>query len=126
MIESIALRPNKFRKRNMSIDDRLNLVIYRPSNPMNTAKLPFQLAKIDGTTMFLAGQYQQTRKATLQNPWAKWRQVGPEEAYQIARQAALGLLATIKQTLGGLGRVASWLHLFGMVNVAPGFNAIPP
>ena len=111
----------------MSIDDRLiELSIDLPS-PMNTAKLPFQLAKIDGTTMFLAGHVPTDQNGNVAKPLGKvGDEVAPEEAYQIARQAALGLLATIKQTLGGLDRVASWLHLFGMVNVAPGFNAIPP
>ena len=111
----------------MSIDDRLiELSIDLPS-PMNTAKLPFQLAKIDGTTMFLAGHVPTDQNGNVAKPLGKvGDEVAPKEAYQIARQAALGLLATIKQTLGGLDRVASWLHLFGMVNVAPGFNAIPP
>ena len=77
--------------------------------------------------MFLAGHVPTDQNGNVAKPLGKvGGEVGPEEAYQIARQAALGLLATIKQTLGGLDRVASWLHLFGMVNVAPGFNAIPP
>ena len=111
----------------MSIDDRLIALSIDLPSPMNTTKLPFQLAKIDGTTMFLAGHVPTDQNGNVAKPLGKvGDEISPEEAYQIARQAALGLLATIKQTLGGLDRVASWLHLFGMVNVAPGFNAIPP
>ena len=123
---SIAARPNNISEAQHGIDDRLiELSIDLPS-PMNTAKLPFQLIKIDDTTMFLAGHVPTDQNGNVAKPLGKvGDEVGPEEAYRIARQAALGLLATIKQTLGGL-EVASWLHLFGMVNVAPGFNAIPP
>ena len=39
---------------------------------------------------------------------------------------ARGLFASIHQAIGSLDRVESWLKVFGMVNVAPGFNAIPP
>ena len=79
----------------MSIDDRLiELSIDLPS-PMNTAKLPFQLAKIDGTTMFLAGHVPTDQNGNVAKPLGKvGDEIGPEEAYQIARQAALGLLAT--------------------------------
>ena len=61
--------------------------------------------------MFLAGHVPTDQNGNVAKPLGKvGDEVAPEEAYQIAR----------------LDRVASWLHLFGMVNVAPGFNAIPP
>ena len=48
-----------------------------------------------------------------------------EQGYDAARRAGLGLLATLAEELGGLGRVAAILRVFGMVNVAPGFVALP-
>ncbi len=48
-----------------------------------------------------------------------------EQAYDAARQAGLGLLATLAQELGGLSRVTAVLRVFGMVNGAPGFVAMP-
>ena len=48
-----------------------------------------------------------------------------EQGYDAARRAGLGLLATLATELGDLGRVRAILHLFGMVNVAPGFVAMP-
>jgi hypothetical protein len=34
-------------------------------------------------------------------------------------------MASIKQSIGSLDRVSSWLRVFGMVNAAPGFNQLP-
>lgn len=49
----------------------------------------------------------------------------PEEGYAAARSAGLGLLATLATELGELSRVTAVLRVFGMVNGAPGFVAIP-
>jgi enamine deaminase RidA (YjgF/YER057c/UK114 family) len=42
-----------------------------------------------------------------------------------ARMAGLSLLATMREELGDLDRVRRIVKVFGMVNVAPGFNRIP-
>ena len=47
------------------------------------------------------------------------------QGYEAARRAGLGLIATLAAELGDLGRVAAILRVFGMVNVAPGFVALP-
>jgi enamine deaminase RidA (YjgF/YER057c/UK114 family) len=51
--------------------------------------------------------------------------VTPERAYEAARLTALSVLASLKQELGDLDRVKSWVKLLGLVNCAPGFNAAP-
>jgi enamine deaminase RidA (YjgF/YER057c/UK114 family) len=38
---------------------------------------------------------------------------------------ALSMLATVQATLGSLDRIARILKVFGMVNVAPGFDRTP-
>lgn len=48
-----------------------------------------------------------------------------EQGYDAARRAGLGLLATLASELGDLGRVGAVLRVFGMVNVAPEFVALP-
>ena len=45
-----------------------------------------------------------------------------EEGYRAAGLTALSILASLKRELGDLDRVTAWLRVFGMVNVAPGFN----
>lgn len=47
------------------------------------------------------------------------------EAYELARRAGLGVLATLVTELGDLSRVRAVLRVFGMVSVAPGFDATP-
>ncbi|HET7702140.1 MAG TPA: RidA family protein [Candidatus Limnocylindrales bacterium] len=47
------------------------------------------------------------------------------QGYEAARRAGLGLIATLAAELGDLRRVTAILRVFGMVNVAPGFVALP-
>ena len=48
-----------------------------------------------------------------------------EEGRQAARMAALSMLATLDAELGSLDRVDAVMKVYGMVNVAPGFNRTP-
>ena len=47
------------------------------------------------------------------------------EAQRAARMTALSILATMCEELGDLDRVVRIVKVFGMVNVAPGFNQTP-
>ena len=53
------------------------------------------------------------------------RELTVEEGYATARAVALSMLASLKQELGDLDRVKRVIRLFGMVNVAPGFDRMP-
>lgn len=48
-----------------------------------------------------------------------------EEGRQAARLTGLSILATLQAELGDLDRIARIIKVFGMVNVAPGFNQTP-
>jgi enamine deaminase RidA (YjgF/YER057c/UK114 family) len=48
-----------------------------------------------------------------------------EEAQEAARVTALSILATLQAELGDLDRIERIVKVFGMVNVAPGFNQTP-
>lgn len=48
-----------------------------------------------------------------------------EDGKQAARLTALSILATLQAELGDLDRVSRIVKVFGMVNVAPGFNQTP-
>jgi enamine deaminase RidA (YjgF/YER057c/UK114 family) len=48
-----------------------------------------------------------------------------EEGRRAARLTALSILATLQAELGDLDRVERIVKVFGMVNVAPGFNQTP-
>ena len=44
---------------------------------------------------------------------------------EAARMTALSILATLQAELGDLGRIQRIIKVFGMVNVAPGFDLTP-
>jgi enamine deaminase RidA (YjgF/YER057c/UK114 family) len=52
-------------------------------------------------------------------------EVEVDQAYDAARATALSMLASLKQALGDLDRVRGWIKALGLVNCAPGFNAMP-
>ncbi len=94
--------------------------------PMQTGNLPFELIRIDGRHAYLAGHVPLALDGSMAKPLGKvGGEVSPEQGYTAARLCALGFLATIRQAVGTLDAVDGWLKLFGMVNVAPGFNNIP-
>jgi hypothetical protein len=53
------------------------------------------------------------------------RDLTVEEGYAAARAVALSMLSSLKQELGDLDRVKRVIRLYGMVNVAPGFDRMP-
>jgi enamine deaminase RidA (YjgF/YER057c/UK114 family) len=48
-----------------------------------------------------------------------------EQARHAARVTGLSILATLQAELGSLDRIQRIIKVFGMVNVAPGFNRTP-
>ena len=48
-----------------------------------------------------------------------------EQGRDAARQTGLSILATLQAELGDLDRIERIVKVFGMVNVAPGFNQTP-
>lgn len=52
-------------------------------------------------------------------------EVGAEAAAEAARLTALSIVSSLRAELGDLDLVGSWVRAFGMVNAAPGFNAMP-
>jgi len=48
-----------------------------------------------------------------------------EEGRRAAQITALSILATLRAELGDLDRIERFVKVFGMVNVAPGFNRTP-
>ena len=94
--------------------------------PMNTGNLPFDLVRLDGNRAFLSGHVPLAEDGSIAKPLGKvGSDLTPEQGYTAAQRVALGFFASLKQTFGELDRITGWLRLFGMVNVAPGFNALP-
>jgi enamine deaminase RidA (YjgF/YER057c/UK114 family) len=107
-------------------EQRLASLKIRLPEPMKTGSLPFRLVRIDGDRAFLAGHLPLADDGSIAGPMGK---VGAEltagQGHEAARRVALAMLASLRQSLGDLDRVTAWLKLFGMVNAAPGFTALP-
>lgn len=105
---------------------RLQQLGLRLPEPMNVGNLPFKLVRVEGQRVLLAGHLPLADDGSIAKPLGKvGAEVSAEQGYAAARRVALAMLASLEHELGDLDRIAGWLKLFGMVNVAPGFTAIP-
>lgn len=76
--------------------------------------------------MFISGHGPTNPDGTVAKPLGKvGAEVSAEQGYQAARLTGLAILASLKQELGDLDRIAHWGRIFGTVNSAPGFNRQP-
>lgn len=82
-------------------------------------------ARRHGTTLYLAGHGPAPDAAGQRITGKVGTELTLEQGYEAARRAGLALLATLAAELGDLGRVEAVLRVFGMVNAAPGFVALP-
>ncbi len=111
---------------NKTPEDRLTELGFTLPLPMNTGSLPFDLVRLDGNRIFLSGHVPLTDDGSMAKPLGKvGSDLTAEQGYAAAQRVALGFFSSLKAALGELDRVTGWLRLFGMVNVAPGFNALP-
>jgi hypothetical protein len=51
--------------------------------------------------------------------------VTEDHGYEAARLTGLAILASLRQALGDLDRIETWLRVFGLVNIGSGFNRFP-
>jgi len=78
---------------------------------------------VDGNTVYVGGHGPDAGDQMVVGKVG--RDLTIEEGYQAARMTALSILATLNQELGSLDRIDRFIKVFGMVNVAPGFNRTP-
>jgi enamine deaminase RidA (YjgF/YER057c/UK114 family) len=109
----------------MSVEQRireLGLVLPKPIE----MGFPFPWVRVHGNRAYISGHGPQNPDGTIAGPLGK---VGAdltlEQGYEAARITGLAILGNLQRALGDLDRVTAWLRVFGMVNVAPGFNQTP-
>ena len=104
----------------------LELTLPAPLQLPPGVTLPFPWVRVVGARALISGHGPTHADGSLAGPFGKvGRDLSVEQAYEAARLTALSILGSLKRELGDLDRVASWLHIFGMVNSAPGFNKQP-
>ena len=88
--------------------------------------LPFPWVRVTGRRAIISGHGPQAADGALAAPRGKvGRELSVEQGYEAARLTALGILGSLQRALGDLDRITAWVRVFGMVNVAPGFNRTP-
>jgi enamine deaminase RidA (YjgF/YER057c/UK114 family) len=104
----------------------LGLVLPARLVPPDGVRLPFQSVRVVGAIAYISGHGPQAEDGSLAGPLGKvGAQVTPEQAYAAARATGLSILTSLTHALGDLDRIAAWGRLFGMVDVAPGFDRTP-
>ncbi len=89
-------------------------------------RLPFSWVRVRGHRAYISGHGPLNPDGSLAQPLGKVGvEVSPEQAYEAAHLTGLAILASLQRELGDLDRVTAWLRVFGMVNAAPGFRAMP-
>jgi enamine deaminase RidA (YjgF/YER057c/UK114 family) len=87
-------------------------------------ELNFEFVRVAGDLAYVSGHgpFDGSERTIVGKVGAE---VSVEQAYDAARATALSMLASLKARLGDLDRVQGWIKALGLVNCAPGFNAMP-
>jgi enamine deaminase RidA (YjgF/YER057c/UK114 family) len=80
---------------------------------------------VAGSIVFVSGHGRDLTGTGVKPVGKVGRDLTVEEGYAAARAVALSILASLKLELGDLDRIRRVIRLFGMVNVAPGFDRMP-
>lgn len=113
----------------MKIEAKLverGLILPSPMQVDPSVRLPFADVRVYGDRAFVSGHGPLNADGTTAPPFGKvGQEVSLDDAYIAAQRTTLAMLASLKRELGDLDRITAWLRVFGMVNVAPGFNQTP-
>tara|TARA_B100000959_G_scaffold248933_1_gene276211 strand:+ start:115 stop:609 length:495 start_codon:yes stop_codon:yes gene_type:complete len=113
----------------MTPDERireLNLILPEPIKLPPSVEMKFSWLRVSGNRVFLSGHIALNVDGTVSEVIGKvGKEVTVEQGYESARQTGLAILSTLKREFGTLNNISSWLRVFGMINVAPGFVQTP-
>ena len=102
---------------------KLGLALPEPLKAPPGLKLPFKPVIVRGKHVYISGHAPQNPDGSIAGPLGKLgKELTVEQGYQAAKLVALSILGDLKRAIGDLDRIAAWLRVLGMVNVAPSFN----
>lgn len=88
--------------------------------------VPASLVRVRGERVLVSGHAPINPDGSVAGPFGRvGAEVSPGQGQQAARVALIAILASLKEKLGDLDRIAAWLRVYGMVAPAPDFNAFP-
>lgn len=120
-----------FRRHAMSKIDRripdLGIMLPKPWTLPTGLKLPATSpVRVRGKRVFVSGHVPIDAGGSPAGSFGGvGAEVTPEQGQYAARLALIGILASLKQKLGELDRIAAWLRVYGTVWPAPGFTGFP-
>lgn len=89
-------------------------------------RVAWRQVRVLGTRVIIAGHGPRLPDGSFAGPPGKiGSDLTPEQGYAAARATGLAMLGDLGRELGDLDRIVSWVRVFGMVNAAPGFVALP-
>lgn len=107
--------------------EKMGLVLPQQAPRPAGIVLPFSLVRVVGERVVVSGHGPQTADGALTPFRGKvGRDIGQEEAVQLARLVALAMLGSLARALGDLDRISAWVRVFGMINAAPSFQQLSP
>jgi enamine deaminase RidA (YjgF/YER057c/UK114 family) len=102
---------------------RLGLILPEPARVPPGVAIPFAWVRVHADRAYVSGHGPLNPDGSPAGPFGRvGGEVSPEQGYAAARLATLAMLASLKRSLADLDRIAAWLVVSGMVNVAPGFT----
>lgn len=108
------------------IDERLaqrGLVLPQPARAPQGFAFSFEWVKVVGNRVLVSGHSPQTRDGQLAGPFGKVpSEVSLEAATEAARATVLSVLGSVRNAIGDLDRITSWVTVTGMVNADSGYG----
>jgi enamine deaminase RidA (YjgF/YER057c/UK114 family) len=109
-----------------ALENKLRLMGYEIPSPFRFPNANRTGCVVVGSVVFVSGHGRDLPALRdVKHNGKLGRYVTMEEGYATARAVALSMLASLKAELRDLDRVKRVVRLFGMVNVAPGFDRMP-
>lgn len=94
--------------------------------PMRIPEQRFETVLVTKDRAIISGHLPFDVSGELANPLGKvGTEVSVEDAYQAARKVALGMISSLQAVSRVDLDYVAWRRVFGMVNAAPGFHALP-
>lgn len=108
-----------------TIEDKVKAMGYSLPEPFKFPNPNRTGCVVAGSIIYVSGHGRDMAGPGVKAKGKVGRDVTVEEGYATARAVALSMLATLKEELGDLDRIRRVIRLYGMVNVAPGFDRMP-
>ena len=103
--------------------EELGLVLPQAVRVPPGLEVPFAWVRMHGDRAYVSGHGPLNPDGTPAGPFGRvGAEVSAEQAHAAAGLATLAMLSSLRRALGDLDRIAAWLMVSGMVNVAPGFT----